>query len=313
MQRRVLLGVILVDGVACYQPPAATGEPPPAIQAAAATTLTAGGGSGVRISPRWILTAAHCVFGYDGRTRKELRTQVGGREIALSLVESGAFEPDRGLMADWALLEPVDGPDALEGIAIATLPTPDELAQITAAVTGGPPLAIWGITYPNPTVRNPPHPAAVEGKALVARGRMLTDDEYRRRVALAVHTGETFDETAVQPFPALPPGAMAIWDGSATAPRIVELYERYKRAGNPLWFHSADYSNGSSGGGFFNEATGHYLGLVPMGATPFERRTTYAGFGSMYRIDKICEQSRRLATLPGCAALIATAKVERKL
>ena len=54
---------------------------------------------------------------------------------------------------------------------------------------------------------------------------------------------------------------------------------------------------------FFLESTGHYLGLVPMGRGP-DRRRRYIGFGNLYRIDKICRQSRTRQTLPQCRALI---------
>jgi hypothetical protein len=241
------------------------------------------------------------VFGYDGESPRELtfETHTHGT-TSLVVIESGHFRPAQGAMEDWAILEPQAGPDALAGISIASLPTADE---ITAASRTS--AAIWSVTFPAATRRNPPHPAAVEGQRFMSRGHLLGDDEYRKRVALVVSTGQIYDEASGLPFPALPADALEMWQRSSPdAPGIVQLYWQYREDQDPLWYHTADYSNGSSGGAFFSEATGHYLGLVPMGQTPFDRRTTYAGFGNLYRIDKICAQSRQLQSLPGCRAVM---------
>ncbi len=299
---------------ACGHPsrPSPPAQPPPPIQSAIASNLQAGGCSATRISETYVLTAAHCAFGYDGRENRPMQLRKLAQETAeVRIVESGRFHPEQGELADWVLLEPAGGADALTGIGIASFPTIEEIAwveRVLAGASGEDQIAIWGVTFPAPTFRTYPRQAATKGQRLVSRGRLLTDLEYRQRVALVVSTGQIYDEMSGFPFPPLPAGAMAIWqepdEGAFDRPFIVNGYWDYKRDQNPVWYHTADYSNGSSGGGFFLEKSGHYLGLVPMGQTPFERSASFAGFGNLYRIDKICAQSERLRALAGCQQLV---------
>lgn len=285
--------------------PSKTDSGPPSLSSAAiSSAVRVDRCSAVRISDRLVLTAAHCVYGYDGRESRAL-SLVGHRPSRV--VESGVFHPERDEVHDWTVLE-AESVESLSGVGIATFATREEIVAVENARRGNTEtVALWAATFPMPIIREPGAPTvSSHGQLLLTRGRILSTSEYQERVALALTTGATCNDASPKACPPLPPEAMSVWnalDGGFESAPVVQSFVRYQRSSDPLIYHSADYANGSSGGGLFIERTGHYLGLVPMGATPFDRSSRYAGFGALYRVDRMCAESTVMASLPGCQAL----------
>lgn len=257
--------------------------------------------SGVRIAPALVLTAAHCVVGFTGQEqRAQLTVAVGGVVRTLHVVELGAFDPDRGQMADFALL----GGDPLPAdVPIAALATRDELAAATRVgdALDSREVHVHAVGFAQAGRRSPPRPAPDGIGVFVSEGYLKSASAYRRAAVLAVQYGFIFDEAAARPLPREERPLDEAWASMQTH-GLHRMFRKYERAGRPILYHSADYTPGASGGGVFLDS-GRLLGIVPFGTSAVPRPQEYPGFGQLYRIDHICRASKLLASHRGCAAL----------
>jgi hypothetical protein len=275
-------------------------ELPPALAAARSASIVvrfgdAGGCSATKVGERLVLTAAHCKVGYSGHEDKgPAYFERDGVWHPLSVVEMGAFEPATGAVQDWLLLEPVDAD--LESISVAPLASAVDMHRLRAAATDAlddSNAPIWAISHPATSYRAHPR-TPMPGGQVASRGFLKSDLAYRTSIANAVSSHRIYDDRDPGPAPEPSEDLDRIWSSSEAAYSVREHYERYEAAGDPILYHSADYSNGSSGGGFFDESSGALIGIVPFGAGLLSRRSAYPGFGSMYGIDAICRESQTL-------------------
>ncbi len=288
------------------------GETPKAVDAAKEATLPirfgpGGAFSAVRVSEDLLLTAAHCLVGFKGDAeRGPFRIERGGEKIELQVAEMGNYNGTRGQMSDWALFR-VDDPSVLFGVAIASFP--DKEAMDDALRQRAPSirkcgLPVWTISYPAPSIRRPPRPP-IPGKVrrFLSRGFLKSHAAHRELSALAWEHGILYDQQVSPGLPEMPLDVEKVWEANAHE-FLYEIYEDYKASGDPLIFHSADFSPGSSGGGVFVEATGDLLGILPYGTSiGGDPRKGWSGFYSAYRIDRICTESRVLSPLGKCRKL----------
>ncbi len=261
------------------------------------------GCSGVRVAEDLVLSAAHCALGYDGKTKRGpffVKSEKARHE--LTLIETGNFEPSQNKLSDWVLYRAKDGRRALAKHAIAELSPRTEIEDIVNALSGelaDRSVAVWTITYPAPGLRIHPRPAMIGRNLFLSRGFLKSHTAYRKSIVLARRSQTIYDDGLELTAPQVPDDWEHQWS-SFTKDVVVQMYLKFYRAGQPLLYHSADYAQGSSGGGIFIESTGHLLGIIPMGASVVSRRDAYPGFGQLYRIDVICKESKTLAQLPAC-------------
>lgn len=291
---------------------------PSAVAAAAGAAIPIAVGekgrcSAVRVSERLILTAAHCAFGFSGGERRALALMGDGDvRYPLRIVEGGAFVPKEGLLHDWVLLTPDKGIDLLSEVGIAELPSAAELKRIEDTLKrpnlrNGP--SVWTITFPQASVRLFPRPAPLGDGTFLSRGRLMNDRGYKRCAVLLAKTHQLVDERFGKKTAPRSGDIGAEWEAlkqnrSGLVGNMMKFFESYEGSGDPIWYHTADYSASSSGGGVFLERSGALLGIIPMSTAPFDPRATYDGLGHLYRIDRICQESKRMAELTACQQLV---------
>lgn len=255
-----------------------------------------GGCSATKVRGDLLLTAAHCKTGYTGD--EDLGApwfERGGKRYPLRVVETGKFRPADGHMEDWLLVGTVGDSRPFDGIASAAISSDREIERKLDSLSDTldeRSTPVWTITYPMPSARECPRPS-FQGGQVASRGFLKTDRAYRTAVAIALATGVVYDDRIPGPPPVAEPGHRQRWSTEPNfGPRAV--FDLYRSDGAPLLFHSADFAPGSSGGGVFDEATGKLIGIIPFGSTVVSRRDAYGGIDGMYRLDSICERSKRL-------------------
>lgn len=267
--------------------------------------------SAVRVSERWILTAAHCAVGHTGKEKRQMALLGEGVRYPLAVVETGDFRPQEGRLHDWAILTPERGTGMLSEVGVASFPTAAELKKTEDALEStnlrdGP--AVWTITFPQPSVRIYPRPAPLGNGTFLSRGRLMNDRGYQRRTILLAQAHQLIDDRFGKRPGRFKGNIGEEWEKlkqnrQGLIGNLVALFTSYEEGGDPIWYHTADYANSSSGGGVFLERSGALLGIIPMSAAPFDARATYDGLGHLYRIDRICKESKQMAELAGCQAL----------
>jgi hypothetical protein len=255
----------------------------------------------VIVSPRFLLSAAHCARGYDGkRAPGAFHLDLGGRRHELHLVETGDFAPDDGKMGDWMVFEALDLPGDTAFASLATPAELQDLGRVTDALADRS-VPIWTITFPSRGVRTYPRPALSGSGVFLSPGYVKSDRAYREATLLTLVEGVVYDDLISATAPRFHGDVDAEWPRRAFQ-GLQNLHQKYASDGHAVVYHSADYAPGSSGGGVFLEHSGHLLGIIPMGNTPLQRKDAYPGFGQLYRIDAVCRASRVLGTLPDCRA-----------
>ena len=258
------------------------------------------GGSGVRVADGLVLTAAHCVLGLDGaQPVSSFTTRVAGAEYRLAVAETADFEPALGRMTDFAVLSAAGLPAS---VPVAQLATPDELRAAESIDDGllEKTVEVWVAGYSARSARVPPREAIPGQQLFASQGWLKSRSAFRLATYLAIKQGFILDDRFGPPPPATATLGDPEWQSlSETGPHA--LYEKYAAGGAPLFYHSADYAPGASGGGVFL-ANGHLLGIIPLGTTAGSRVQGYQGFGQAFRVDVICRKSKALAAVPGCAA-----------
>ncbi|MBU0579942.1 MAG: hypothetical protein ABH859_08265 [Pseudomonadota bacterium] len=260
--------------------------------------------SAVRISSKYILSAAHCLYGYDGqRVPKQIFLSINGKRIDLEVIESGKFNPNRGYMQDWVLLAPKQG-SIPQSIEIAKIPMQEnlsnELKNKGEFGDWGSGAKIWSISYPGIAIRQYPRPGANGNEIFISYGYLKTDEAYKTFIVFEAVKNQFVDEIYNPPAKKIKIKWKKKWKSLKTDRNfksIYELYNLYQQDGDPLLYHTADFSNGSSGGGFFLDKSGAIIGIVVMDTNIDTRRGMNPGVGSLYRIDAICKQSKSLATI----------------
>jgi hypothetical protein len=255
--------------------------------------------SAVRVSETLVLTAAHCVLGLNADEPVEHFTAVAdGRERALEPIELGDFEPSQAKLIDFAILTGADLPPSVE---VARLATPEE---IRAAENVGDSLLdrsieVWVAGYSMTAARTPPRDP-IPGNALFAsQGWLKSRSAYRWATFLALKHDFVVDDRFGPPPPDVASPSDAEWQGLSGIPTH-DRFEQYTAAGALIFYHSADYAPGGSGGGAFL-SNGHLLGIIPLGASPGSRNKSYRGFGQALRVDVICRHSKALGGSSVCA------------
>lgn len=261
--------------------------------------------SAIRISDNLILAAAHAFRGYDGKSTYQTATiQFQNNAIPLEIAEIGLFQPDQGNMQDWVLLKPTDNQKLPNGIGIAQIPTKKEMSDVLnnqgsfEKPRSGMP--IWSVTFPGFSLRTFPRPS-IRGKDIfLSKGYIKTDQAYKKSILFAALNAELYDESYNSVPPSFTVNIEKEWpklEQNSLFKGIYLLYTYYNKNQSPLLYHTADYSSGSSGGGFFSERTGHLIGLVSIDTHLGPRQLAYYGIGSLYRMDKICEQTTILSEI----------------
>lgn len=266
------------------------------------------GSSAILVANDLILTAAHSLYGYDANYKPvHIAVILQEKEYKLEVVENGRFNPKLGQMADWALLKIQANTKAFNHIAIAKLATSKTMARILKELgdfTGNRNGAvIWSASYPMFTIR--PYPIeGSDGKSIfLSRGHMKSESAYKQHILFAAHNSQIYDDRLSASPPTFDVDIQKSWPklkNNSNFKGIYQLYKLYKADGDPILHHTADYSNGSSGGGFFDEETGELIGIVTMGTHLGPRYVTHYGIGDLYRIDAICRQSKVLAAYGLC-------------
>jgi hypothetical protein len=270
--------------------------------------------SSVRISESLILSAAHCFLGYDGqediRKSYPVYIKINGIRHDMKIMEIGQFKPKNGKMEDWVLLEPLEDKTILSPISIATLPDRKELENILNHLGGyngiNKGADVIAVTYPSQLFRVYPRKAHDgEEKPFISEGRLKTDDAYKKFILLSALKSQICDELKNNKCPTLMVDIGTEWDKLKKRnifEPIYDFHSKYKDNGNPILYHTADYSNGSSGGGLFAKDYG-FIGIIPIGTSVVPRVNSFAGIGQLYRIDVICRQSNILSQLESCQKL----------
>jgi len=260
------------------------------------------GCSGVLVSPKLVLSAAHCARGYDGKqTPGAFYLERKGQRHELSIVETGDFQPDAGKMGDWMVLKASDLPP---DVPVASLVTPTELDAVTRVTDSlaDRSVPVWTITFPARGARTYPRLPPRGDGVFLSPGFVKSDLAYREASLLTLVEGVIYDDLISTTPPRLLGDVEAGWSHQ-TQQTLFHLHRKYRADGAPLLYHSADYAPGSSGGGVFLAVSGHLLGIIPMGTSPIQRKDGYPGFGQLYRVDAVCRASHVLAALPGCQVL----------
>lgn len=295
----------------CFRP--WQGKLPRAIDAARATSLPVRFGRGrtfsaIRVSKDLLLTAAHCLVGFKGKAKRApFRIERGGRRIILTVAEMGNYNGTRGRMSDWALFR-VENPAVLKGVAVAAFPDRRELNYVLkrrAPSIRQCGLPIWTISYPGPSMRRHPRPP-IPGRLrrFLSRGYLQSHRALRELATLAWKHGVLYDQQLAPALPRLPLDVEKVWKANARR-FLYRIYEDYRASGDPVIFHSGDFSPGSSGGGVHVEATGSLLGIMPYGTSVGGNpHKGWSGFYMAYRIDRICAESRLLSKLEKCRRLV---------
>lgn len=270
------------------------------------------GSSAVRISEDLILSAAHCFRGYDGLSRyKRASFYSNGKKHDLKIIETGQFQPKKGKMADWVILMPVDGVAPLADIALADFPSNKEISDVLKRLGNfekrGSGVPIWSVTYPGFTLRIFPRSGSNGKDVFVSRGYLKSDYAYKKNILLSALKSQLYDEDYIFSYPEFNVDVKTEWgklEKDNLFKGIYKIYQLYENDGDSILYHTADYSNGSSGGGFFIEDTGDLIGIVSMGTHLGPRYNAFFGIGQLYRIDSICRQSNVLSKLEKCKQTI---------
>jgi hypothetical protein len=297
--------------------------------------------SATRVANNIILSAAHCFQGFFGDKKledvKPSYIVHEGVKHSLRIIEAGQYSLVQGglpeiftsdtKLQDWILLESEDGARSLKGIGIAKFPSADELQDVIndrrdfGECDGGTP--IWTITYPKSMIRIYPRPSnAEEGSVFYSRGQLMTDEAYKTSVIYMLREQSVFDDQYGMSIPDYAIDVDAEWErlhdikelkleaGKMPSENdllpfgIYRTYELYEESGDPILYHSADINEKSSGGGVFVESSGHYLGFISMGVGKGSRSEMYGGDYHLFRVDKVCEQSKVMARLKKCRDLL---------
>ena len=182
--KKVSIIFVVLSSLISFVPAVLGANVPKTIENSKTTTLSYnygkhGGCSATRVAENLVLSAAHCVFGYNGDERvKNIRFENDGKEYRLKIVESGKFKPKKGEMGDWVLLEAVDGPKVFKEVKVADFPTKNQLSDILKDLgdflgkkKGAP---VWTITYPASSIRQYPRPAP-DGKNVFLSRKICKD------------------------------------------------------------------------------------------------------------------------------------------
>ncbi len=271
-------------------------EPPASLRDAQAASIVVGFGergrcSATRVGEALVLTAAHCRFGYTGTEDVGAPfVERDGVQHPLTVAEAGSFEPSRGELQDWLLLAPTDA--VLDGVAIASLAPTATVTQLRrgSEALDARDVSIWSVTHPAPSYRSGWR-AEMPGGQVARRGFIKSSVAYRKAMVIAASSRRIYDDRDRGVPPRPPRDWPARWASDDALDSVRVHHDRYRDAGDPILYHSADYSNGSSGGGLFAESSGALIGIVPFGASLVSRRVAYPGFGAMYGIDAICRES----------------------
>lgn len=313
MRKLIIFCFLLV--VSPWTSSGAAGIPSP-IDHAIQTTLTVHFGkenrcSAVRVNENLILSAAHCLLGYDGKASRtnSIYSDIQGVRYWLRIAEIGAFAPPKGKMEDWVLLTPKEGTSLPSSVAVVFFPTNQEFKNILKNLgdfEGRKGIPVWTVTYPFFAARSFPRQGSDGKGPFVSKGFLKSEMAYKKYILWSSTRFQLCDEQFNFPCPKMEVDVEGEWKKLAqnfVAEDVYHKYWKYKNNGDPLLYHTADYANGSSGGGIFIEKSGHYLGLIPMGSSIGDRRTTFIGIGQLYRIDVICRQSKILGQLEKCKGL----------
>lgn len=276
-----------------------------------------------RVSEDLVLTAAHCAFDYDGKSKpKTVQLRINDKFYDAKIVERGNFDPINKKMSDWVLLSPNDF-SCLEKVSIAKFPTKKEIEDLKGNMgefIGKKGTKVLMATSSVISYRIFPR-KSLTPDGFISYGYLKSDTEYKKSLLFTLKTSQVYDED-YGPKPKFEIDVTNEWDQIQKLEKeklkmakgmnrdaiqkslsVFESYNDYKNDDNPIWFHTADYSNGSSGSGVFSENQGSYLGLIPMGVDPVDQRFSYRGRGRLYRIDHICGQSKILLKLNKCASI----------
>jgi len=132
----------------------------------------------------------------------------------------------------------------------------------------------------------------------IAKGNVVSNDNYKRDV---IYLNKNHQICTNFDCPGFNTDITNNWRKlkKGLTRRMYLLYENYNKPDQLVFYHTADYSNGSSGGGIFNEK-GELLGIISVRESIGSRRSTKFGIGHAYKINKICDQSKVLSSLKQC-------------
>ncbi|OFZ46933.1 MAG: hypothetical protein A2381_03805 [Bdellovibrionales bacterium RIFOXYB1_FULL_37_110] len=269
--------------------------------------------SATRISDKYVLTAAHCVVGFMGNSHFDnFYFEFNDKKYFLSLIEKGQFSPNEtNEISDWAVLEIAQTDiNELSTIKPASFPSKQKILEIINnlgdfANSQNLGTEIWSITYPIPSVRQPPRPAP-DGNKFISKGYLKTELAYKKSILFGIRNNHIYDEIFEPHDIDLNIDVESEWAKLENHPQwggIFFLAKMYKQNTNSLIYQTSDFSGGSSGGGIFIKDNGELIGIRVVTSTLVQPKKGYNGINQLYRIDKICKESKLLSKLDKCKLL----------
>ncbi|OFZ22582.1 MAG: hypothetical protein A2202_01930 [Bdellovibrionales bacterium RIFOXYA1_FULL_36_14] len=269
--------------------------------------------SATRISEKYVLTAAHCVVGFAGSSHFDnFYFEFNNKKYFLSLTERGHYSPNEtNEISDWAVFEiSQKNIHELSAIKPANFPNKQKIEKIMNnlgdfANFQNLGTEIWSITYPTPSIRQPPRPAP-DGNEFISKGYLKTELAYKQSILWGISTHNIYDEIFAPDDIDFNIDIESEWLKLENHPQwggIFFLAKLYKQNTNSLIYQSSDFSGGSSGGGIFLKDNGELIGIRVVTNTLVQPTKGYNGINQLYRIDKICKESKLLAKLDKCKFL----------